>query len=371
MPFSRSWWDWWIFDAYSVSPEGLGLYRISYALFVLLFFLPGHAEYASFTFVSSLPDLFFRPPPGPMQLISGMPPALFFEGVHVLLIVSLTAVLLGFWTRTASVATTLLFLVGYGFSYSVGKINHNMLFILLPAGMAFSNWGVAYSFDARSASESQEGEAWPIALVVLVTGFAMFTAGLPKILGGWLAPETQATQGRLLRQFVVHGRQDLLAPFALDLHAPLLWELIDVATVAFEVGFLLAVLHPFTTRLFAAGAILFHTGVLLVLNISFAFNFIVYAAVVPWARLARLAPVPSVGIVPQSVWARVGLLLAVAAGFYVGGSPLLWLNAFADFSSGLAVADLIALALAWCVLVGSIIVCFTVSPSTERNENSD
>jgi len=347
-----------MFDAYSVSPEGLGLYRMSYALFALLVFLPGHAEYASFSFVSSIPDLFFQPPPGPMQLVSGMPPAVFFEGVHVLLIVSLTAVLFGFYTRTASVATTLLFLVGYGFSYSIGKINHNMLFILLPAGMALSNWGAAYSFDARAPSTSRRVEAWPIALVVLVTGFAMFTAGLPKILGGWLDPTTQATQGRLLRQFFVHGRQDLLAPLALELHAPLLWESVDVATVAFEVGFLVAVLHPFTTRLFAAGALFFHTGVLLVLNISFAFNFIVYAAVVPWDRIAQLVSVPTLSITPASFWGRTGLLLVVSGGLYVAGSPLLWLNELAEFSSGLTVTDLIALVLAWGVLLGSIVVCW-------------
>ena len=359
MPFSRSWWDWWIFDAYSVSPEGLALYRISYALFVLLFFLPGHAEYASFSFVSSLPDLFFQPPPGPMQLVPGVPPALFFEGVHFLLIVSLMAILFGFYTRTASVATTLLFLIGYGFSYSVGKVNHNMLFILLPAGMALSNWGAAYSLDARSSRASRRVEAWPIALVVLVTGFAMFTAGLPKLLGGWLDPATQATQGRLVRQFFVHGRQDFLAPLALNLHAPVLWEMADIATVLFEMGFLVAVLHPFTTRLFAAGAILFHTGVLLTLNISFSFNFIVYAAVLPWPRISQLLPLPSFSLLPRSSWAQSGLLVGLSALVYVVGSPLLWINNVATFSSGLTMADLVALSLAWLALFGSVVVYWT------------
>lgn len=360
MPFSRSWWDWWMFDAYSATPEGLGLYRISYALFVLLFFLPGHAEFASFSFVSSLPDLFFHPPPGPMQLVPGFPSPVFVEVLHFLLIVSLTAVLVGFYTRTASVATTLLFLVGYGFSYSVGKINHNMLFILLPAGMALSNWGAAYSFDARASRASRRVSAWPIALVVLATGFAMFTAGLPKILGGWLDPTTQATQGRLVRQFFVHGRQDLLAPLAVALDTLALWEPADVATVVFEVGFLAAILHPFTTRLFAAGAILFHTGVLLVLNISFSFNFIVYAAVMPWPQIAAKGQWLS-SLAPRlrlPAWGRGSLVLAVAGLLYTAGSPALWLNDLGAFASGLTVTDLIVFGLAWIGLLTSALVCW-------------
>jgi len=150
MASARSWFDQWIFDSYRATPEGLGLYRIAYASFALLFIAPGHTTYNTFTPLASLPDVFFHPPPGPMQLLPGFPAALFFETLHVLLVLSLTAILFGFFTQTASVATTVLFLIGYGFSYSLGKVNHNMLFVLLPAGMALSNWGAAYSFDAHA-----------------------------------------------------------------------------------------------------------------------------------------------------------------------------------------------------------------------------
>jgi uncharacterized membrane protein YphA (DoxX/SURF4 family) len=289
-----------------------------------------------------------------MQLLSGFPPALFFEGLHALLALSLAALLFGAFTRTASVATTLLFLVGYGFSYSLGKVNHNMLFLLLPALMALSNWGAAWSFDARAGRASRTVASWPIVLVVLVTGFAMFTAGFPKILGGWLDPSTQAAQGRFVRQFFVHGRQDLLAPVAAGLDNPLLWEIFDVLTVTFEVGFLAAILHPRSARLFAAGAVAFHTGVMLILNIAFIVNLIVYAAVLPWPSLARrlspfLPSAPSVDLGPAGRWLLVG---GVAALFYAVGSPLLWLNGTAGFVSDLTVVDVVAVGLAWVVVGG-------------------
>jgi uncharacterized membrane protein YphA (DoxX/SURF4 family) len=371
---SRSSFDRWIFDSYSVTPEGLGLYRIAYALFTLLIIAPGHTEYASFTFAASLPDSFFLPPPGPMQLAGGFPPELFFEGLHAMLALSLTAVLFGVYTRTASVATTLFFLIGYGFSYSLGKVNHNILFVLLPAGMALSNWGAAYSFDALHERTSKTVASWPLVLVALTIGFAMFTAGFPKILGGWLDPSTQAVHGRLVRQVFVHGRRDLLAPLAVDLYNPVLWEIFDVTTVLFEVGFLIAVVHPFTTRLFAVGAVAFHTGVLLVMNIVFTFNLIVYAAVLPWSRIAHaLSPVFSVHVPnTRSRWSRLGLqgglVLSTAAFFYAVGSPLLWLNDTVGFVSDLSVVDLIALVLAWSILLAVGIL--PVDPGSKSSELS-
>lgn len=358
MSSNRSWFDRWIFESYTVTPEGLALYRIAFALFALLFVAPGHSQYASFTSFATLPDAFFLPPPGPMQFVSGFPPVAFFEALHVLLPLSLAALLFGVYTRAASVTTTVLFLLGYGFSYSVGKVNHNMLFVLLPAVMALSNWGAAYSVDAQRGRTSRVVASWPIVLVVLITGFAMFTAGVPKILGGWLDPSTQAAQGRLVRQVFVHGRTDLLAPFAAQFDNPVVWELADIATVVFEVGFLVAVLHPFTTRLFAVGAVAFHTGIMAVMNIAFLYNFIVYAAVLPWARIARALPIWRSG---SLFTGRFGGLLGgafvvgTAAFFYVVGSPLLWLNETVGFVSDLTVVDVTGIAIAWLVLIALLV----------------
>lgn len=349
----RAWFDHWIFDSYRVTPKGLGLYRIAYAAFALLFVAPGHTTYSDFSPLASLPDVFYHPPPGPMQMLPGFPPALFFEGLHVLLALSLSAVLFGFCTRTASVTTTVLFLIGYGFSYSLGKVNHNMLFVLLPALMSLSNWGAAYSFDAQAGRTARAVASWPIVLVTLVTGFAMFTAGFPKILGGWLDPSTQAAQSRLVHQFFIKGRQDLLAPWALQFDSPVLWELFDIATVCFEIGFLFAILHPTTTRLFAVGGLAFHTGVMAVLNIAFLVNLIVYAAVLPWSRLTALLPSNAARLalpLQGQPWLKGACLLGTAAFFYGVGSPLLWLNGALSFTSDLTVSHMLGIAVAWVIL---------------------
>jgi uncharacterized membrane protein YphA (DoxX/SURF4 family) len=361
--------DRWIFESYVVTPEGLGLYRIAFSLFALLFLTPGSAEYVRFSFLGGLPDVFFLPPLGPMQWTSGFPPGELFVLLEALLILSLTAMLFGYYTRTASVATTMLFLVGYGFAYSLGKINHNILFVLLPFVMAFSNWGAAYSFDAQTRRGARTVASWPLVLLLLLTGFAMFTAGLPKILGGWLDPNTQATYGRFVRQFFVHGRRDLLAPLAIDLQSPVLWEVFDVATVCFEVGFLIAIMHPFTTRLFAVGAIAFHTGVTLVLNIAFVPNYIVYAAVLPWATFARILPVRASFLRPLCrgpAWAYPGVVVGTAVLVFSAGSPLLWLNGHLPFTSDLTLSDLIALGLAWVLIFGTLVMRWKALTRKER-----
>jgi uncharacterized membrane protein YphA (DoxX/SURF4 family) len=185
----------------------------------------------------------------------------------------------------------------------------------------------------------------------------MFTAGLPKILGGWLDPSTQATQGRFVRQFFVHGRRDLLAPFALDLQSPFLWEVFDVLTVCFEIGFLFAILSPIATRLFAVGAIAFHTGIALILNIAFVPNYIVYAAVFPWSSVARLLPsTPRLlrSLHQHSAWMDPGIVVGTAAVMFFASSPLLWANGLLSFTSDLVFSDLLALALAWAFILGAL-----------------
>ena len=349
-----SWFDRWIFDAFPVDAAGLGLYRIGVALFSLLILTPGYGG-LQFDSVASLPDALYLPPPGPMQWVSGFPSPLVFDVLHGALYLSLTALLFGYRTRIASIATTLLLLIGSGWFFSAGKVNHTMLFVLLPLVMAFSNWGAAFSLDARlrNRSDTSPVASWPLTLAALLTGFAMFTAGLPKILGGWLDPSTQAVQSRVIDQFFVHERQDLLAPVALRLDAPWLWEMLDWATVLFEVGFLIAILYPLSTRLFAAGAVLFHTGVMLIMNIAFLPNLPIYAAFLPWSRIARALRPHVDALRPRlSMWSIGGLFCGTALFFGTVGSPLHWLDAAVPFQSGLTLMDVVGMGIALGVVVG-------------------
>jgi len=113
----------------------------------------------------------------------------------------------------------------------------------------------------------------------------MFTAGFPKILGGWLDPSTQATRGHLLNQYFVRERQELLAEFAVRFDVAVIWEFLDWATIIFEIGFLVAVWKAGWTRLFVCFAAIFHFSTMMTLNIAFLPNFLAYAAFIKWEKV--------------------------------------------------------------------------------------
>lgn len=272
----------WIFESYHPTSEGLALYRILTALMFLFFLMPDATFYSD---LADFPDDFFLPPPGPMMLFSEFPPAWFFYTVHALLALSWVGVLLGYKTRFSSLAAAGFMLVLMGFIFSIGKVNHQMLLVLVPGFMAFSNWGTAYSFDSKMSDIKLKAEGWPLVLLALFIGFMFFTAGFPKILGGWLDPDSMATRGHLLNQYFVRGRTELLSGFAVELDLPWLWLFLDWATIIFEVGFLVAVLRPGWTRLFVCLAVVFHFSTMLTLNIAFLVNIPAYAAFLPWDRI--------------------------------------------------------------------------------------
>lgn len=339
--------DWWVFDAYRTETASLAIYRILFALYMLLFYTRG----TRFGWIANFPDAFFHPPFGPMRLFfDGFPTGYFLNGLGLLLSLSLVALLVGYRTRWASLVTGLCLFVGFGFSYSLGKINHNILLLLVPIVMAASNWGDRYSYDAlhKRTSGRQEAEGWPIALMALFLGFAMFTAGFAKLLGGWLDPATQAAQGHLVQNFFLLGRHDYLAPFFIGLDSSVFWEVQDYATVLFEVGFLFAAFHPALMRIFAAVAVFFHLGVLLVLNISFTFQLIIYALFVDWTKITRQLPAFSkIRGTAEAIIRKIPPvpLIAVLGGLaYAFGSPLSVLRALTGLSVSYGVVLLFAAA---------------------------
>ena len=259
--------------------------RIFSALFILFFLIPGQGT-SHFSWLSSMPPDFYAPPPGPMMLFDQFPPLLVFQIIHTVIVISLIAMLAGYRTRWSSVIAGVSILLLQGFIFSVGKINHEILVAVVPILMAFSNWGERFSIDSfRKKNRDIITESWPLPLLAVIIGFMMFTAGFPKILGGWLDPSTQATYGHLLNQFFVKERQDLLSGFFVHLDSPIFWEFLDWATILFEVGFLISVYKIRWFRFFLGGAVLFHFSTMLTLNIAFLPNFLAYALFLNWDSL--------------------------------------------------------------------------------------
>lgn len=277
--------DRWIFESFEVTGEGLGLFRIFASLLILFFLIPGDGV-SHYGYLSSLPPGFFAPPPGPMMFFDEFPPFIFFQIVLTLLVIFLLAMAAGYQTRWASVMVGILILVLQGFVYSVGKVNHEILIPVVPIVMSFSNWGACFSVDSwLKRNNNRDVHSWPLTLLALFIAFMMFTAGFPKILGGWFDPSTQAVKGHVLNQFFVKDRDALLAPYALQIHSQLLWEILDWSTILFEVGFIIAVWRARLFKLFLIVAVFFHFSTQLLMNISFLPNFLAYTVFLNWEQI--------------------------------------------------------------------------------------
>lgn len=267
-------------EAYRADPKALSILRILFALHVLAF--PVDYEW-----VAKVPSAFFQPPPGPSALVQDPPSQAFLIGIEVLRAMLAISVLVGFRTKTTSIGLTVVMIFGSGFTHSFGKVDHFILFELLPAAMAFAGWGARYSIDARGASDFRRQSrkappaatsGFPMFLWALTVGFALVTAAVPKVLTGWLDPSRQATRGYLARDLADPVKVGPLAELAGGIDVGLLWKFLDYATIFAEGWVVLAVFVPWLFRLSIVLILGFHTGVYLVLGIDFAHYLLVYAA---------------------------------------------------------------------------------------------
>jgi predicted DCC family thiol-disulfide oxidoreductase YuxK len=296
-----------------ITRTSLARFRVLYAA-ILLLVLP------DFSWITMFADSMYHPPPGPMQLFSGFPPEGVLRAFEAALAMCLVAILIGWHTRLASFVAVVVAMAGFGFTYGVGKIDHDILLVLIPAALAPAGWGDRLSLDAvrrrrRGGREpSERAEQWPLRLFGLLIGLAFLTAAYPKIKGGWLDLTTHAVQGYQARYHFTHGNDQLLMDAFLHVNSPVFWEAMDLATVALEAGMVLAVLSWRTTRLAFAIAATFHLGVWLMMNIPFVMNVMSYGFVVRWDRVPVPAAVRARAWRPSAGAVRGAPLLVVGGG---------------------------------------------------------
>ncbi|WP_240732096.1 HTTM domain-containing protein [Egibacter rhizosphaerae] len=259
-------------------PTDLGRFRVLFCCYALL-------NLPSFSWVAAFPDTFHSPPPGPFALIGGFPHPTVLSFLEVGVALALVAVLIGWWTRAASIMATGFMLVGYGFSFSFGKIDHNILFVVLPVFMAYAGWGAAYSVDAARGG-AYEVRQWGMRLLALAVAMAFATAALPKWRQGWLSTDTQAVRNELMQSQHTSDPGWLGHLLIGSVDSAAFWIALDWGAVLFEFGMVAAVLSWASFRLLLAIAGLFHLSVMLVFDITFAPNILVYAAFIPWASLS-------------------------------------------------------------------------------------
>lgn len=308
---------------YAVDPRSLAVARVAYCVYLLFF-----VDLSQFTFLADLPRELWSPRPGPMRLWTAPPSRTFLLVLLGSIQVLAALVAVGWRTRASSWSLAAGVLLLVGLSTCTGKIDHNIFLWLTPAFMA-GQWGRAWSADAGDGRGKSEVDPLPLAAFALVVAFAMFSAGLPKLLGGWLSPSTQATRGNFLRNYMLYGRTQGLADLAVGVSSKALWEIGDWVTVVWELSFLFLVRRPKVFRFLLASAIGFHVGVLLILNIGFSSNLTAYAALTPWFAGA-LRDRDSLESPKRRPWLAPA---ALAAGLVIALSPSVghWLARCTDY----------------------------------------
>jgi hypothetical protein len=274
------------FEKGDFTSRDVAIYRIVFAGVMLLAF-------PQFRWAAEYPQTFFTPPWGPYRLLDGFPPIELLSAMEILLAMALVAVLIGFFTRTASVAVTVVAIVGLGFSYSLGKVDHTAYLMVAPLFLAFTDWGGSLSVDAvirrrRGAIEATSTPQWPIRLYAVATASAMLTAALPKVSNGWLSTGSSATYASLIGEYFGNDRTAWLAGFFVRFDNPVFWEALDWLTVIAEAALIVLLFSWRSWRVGIAVLCLFHVGVLLTLNIAFWQNIVGYGAFVLWRRASAL-----------------------------------------------------------------------------------
>ena len=281
--------DHWMFESFALTPRSLGVSRILIGTYLVLYRAP------ELSWIGSLPDSLFRPPPGPMRVIGGIPSSGVMTALSVTLSVATVALLVGNHTRLASCVTGVLLFVVDGFAYSFGHVHHSGTFLAaVLVIMSASNWGAAYSVDALRRREGVEPltQAWPVALAALLLGFLMLTSALPKLASGWLDPSVLAARAHVVHYRFVAPHDGLLGALPLELTNRLVWKPIDYLTLLFELGFVVAIASPRWTRLFCAAAVVFHFAVFLAFGIDFTRNVVAYSIFFEWSIITGRLHVP-------------------------------------------------------------------------------
>lgn len=349
----------WVFQTFPVSREGLRLLRVAFGAYLFLFVAPTIGERA---WMSGLPDELFYPPLGPMVLFDGFPPSWFFVFLEVLILLSSLTLLFGFFTSVSALvaAGAMFFYNGFLFSFEGVSPGLHLLNISLVC-LTLTGWGESTeSGEASSLEHEAEYRQWPLTLLAFILGFAFLTAGVQKLTGGWLLLEDQAVRNYLERNMYAYGRFGAATSPLSSIQSEAFWELGDWSTVLFEIGFFAAICSRRVFRFFCAFAILFHTGVLLLLDISFVYMLVVYAVFLDWRGIAGKLAATGAGCYVRrlsrqgAIEERWRSLLAVAMIMIVGKVALEWLSVL-EFGTSTSVAVVIPYLLAILVVAGGIV----------------
>lgn len=114
--------------------------------------------------------------------------------------------------------------------------------------MIFMDWGRFLSVDSlirkrkRSLSvDKTQTASTHLSMLGILIAFGFLTAGYGKALN-WIDFDlsTSGVLSWLYNSYFTLGRDELLAPYAIQIESRWLWEITDLSGVLFELGFLVA-----------------------------------------------------------------------------------------------------------------------------------
>src|SRR6267378_121892 len=141
-------------DTCSNDARSLGLFRIFWGTYILLFYAP----YS--TFVGQVRQSFYYAPVLSLTfLFPGFPPYWLMLAGDLVRIWLVVLISMGVKTRVCTIVLCLLTFISTNFEYSFGKIDHGTLLWAVALCLAFTDWGVPYALVPRSAHQSRSGDA--------------------------------------------------------------------------------------------------------------------------------------------------------------------------------------------------------------------
>lgn len=277
--------DRWLFEEYRTDAVSLGFFRVFFGSYLVLRTLPlGY-------WIRELPPTSFCPPVSFAALFQHYPPHWVIVALNAATALCACMLVVGYRTVFSSIGVAVGLVAIESFCYADGKIDHRILEVITPLTLAFSGWGSTFSIDARRGSGEARrfstNHAPSLAILAMLIGFALFTAGFAKIHGGWLNQNVLATRWQLMPNYYLVGRKVGAASWALEKLPPWLWKCMDWSTVLWEAGFILTVPRRALCRLACAFGALFHFGAWQLFDIEFDVNEMAYSALVSWAFLSE------------------------------------------------------------------------------------
>ena len=268
---------------------------------VFLLLLTGYGAKASW--YAGLPEALRFPPAGLGRLADlGLEELLYFspaqvEMAYAVFLFFCVTGLLGLFSRTSALVVVVLGVFPLAAPEFFGKVNHGFHHVLwFAAILSVSRCGDALSLDAiiqawrrpaLAARFRRPSRAYglPFCFVWLSIGVLYFFPGFWK---AWLGGSDWVFGQQL--EFIMHNRwfqlQPWSPPFRIDEY-PLLYRLLGLATLVFELFFILLLFTPRTRLLAAATGLGFHAGTYAFMRISFYPLMACYVAFFNWKAIAR------------------------------------------------------------------------------------